>query len=363
MRVLMVNDYALDTGWGAENYTSRLVNGLRDAGHAVGVFAGEIHPEGVRGPLEVWDRAARVAVANAAERFRPDVVHHHNVVRRLTISVIGVPRGAPTVLTVHDPALLGDPDSEPKLVRDAFYALRSRFAVAVVRRRVHVATTYTNALSERLRARGFRDVERIPAFVEEVPTETVSVEKAADIVFVGQLTPKKAPVLLAEAFARVAGRHLSARLIIVGEGPEREALSRFADKLGGDRIVLTGRIDQNGVRAVMGRARVVVVPSLRAEGGPLVVIEAGILGRPLIVTDDPPLRELVDRSGGGIVVKRGSVDELEDALERMLSNPQEAARMGMRAREAAATEHTAENVIPKFVAVYERAIRASSARR
>jgi len=357
----MVNDYALDTGWGAEIYVSRLVNGLRDAGHIVGLFAGEIHPEGVRGPLEVWDRAARRALVHAAERFQPDVVHHHNVVRRLTISVIGAPRGSPTVLTVHDPALLGDPDAEPKLVRDAFYGLRSRFAVAAVRRHVHVTTTYTNALSERLRARGFRDVERIPAFVDVVPNETVPIENGDDVVFVGQLTPKKAPVLLAEAFARIAGRYPAARLVIVGEGPERDALSRIADRVGGDRIVLTGRIDQDGVRTVMGRARVVVVPSLRAEGGPLVVIEAAILGRPLIVTDDPPLRELVDRSGGGIVVKRGSLDELVDALERMLSNPQEAARMGIKGRDTAMTEHVAACVVPKFVAVYERAIKAASA--
>lgn len=364
MRVLMVNDYALDTGWGAEIFITRLVAGLRGVGHDVELFAGEIHPDGVRGPLGVWDPSARAALERAARHIRPDVVHHHNFLRRLTMSVIGVPKGAPTVLTVHDLRLLGATDAEPKLVRDALYALRSRIEVAFVRRRVHVAMTSTNVISDRLRARGFRDVQRIPGLVEVVPTETVPVSETSDVVFAGRLTADKGPVVLAEAFARVAVRFPSARLVIAGEGPERERLSDIADKVGSDRIVLTGRIDADGVRAAMARARVIVAPSIpviRPEGANLTVMEGGLLGRPAIVTDDPALREFVDRSGGGIVVKPGSVDELADALERLLSSPREAELMGERARETATTEHTVAHVVPKVVGAYERAIRAASA--
>src|SRR5579872_621042 len=102
MRVLMVNDVAIESGWGAEAHLARLANGLRAAGDTVEVFAGERVHTGATRALDVWDPIARRELAERARRFQPDVIHHHNVLRELSVSVLGVPAGTPTVMTVHE---------------------------------------------------------------------------------------------------------------------------------------------------------------------------------------------------------------------------------------------------------------------
>src|SRR3954469_4017845 len=107
MRVLMVNDVAIESGWGAEAHLARLASGLRAVGDTVEVFAGERVHAGASKALDLWDPWARRQVADRARRFGADVIHHHNVLRELSVSVLGVPSGTPTVMTVHEHRLLG----------------------------------------------------------------------------------------------------------------------------------------------------------------------------------------------------------------------------------------------------------------
>src|SRR4029077_20258226 len=100
MRVLLVNDYPPGSEGGVEVYLARLVDGLRAAGDEVALFAGEVHHRGVGKLLDFWDPRARRLLADRADSFRPDVVHHHSILLELSASVLGVPRGVPTVVTV-----------------------------------------------------------------------------------------------------------------------------------------------------------------------------------------------------------------------------------------------------------------------
>src|SRR5438094_336584 len=117
MRILMVNDMAIESGWGVESHLTRLTEGLRAAGDTVEFFAGEVLHTGPGKMLDVWDPFARRTLRRRAERFDPDVVHYHNVVRELSVSVLGVPARVPGVMTVHEHRLLGVPDSPPRSPR------------------------------------------------------------------------------------------------------------------------------------------------------------------------------------------------------------------------------------------------------
>jgi glycosyltransferase involved in cell wall biosynthesis len=72
------------------------------------------------------------------------------------------------------------------------------------------------------------------------------------------------------------------------------------------------------------------LPAVRPEGASLTAAEAARHGRPVVTSDDPAAAE-VGRSVGGIVVPAGDVGALAKVLDRLLSDPQEADRLGARA--------------------------------
>ncbi len=135
------------------------------------------------------------------------------------------------------------------------------------------------------------------------------------IVSVGRLVPKKDYVTLIKAFALLPDS-LDARLIIVGEGRERDKLERLMEKFKvADRVQLVG-FDANPWRWVT-RAHVFVLSSC-SEGYPNSLLEAVALGVPAITTEyDASVRDLEGKYNLG-VVKVGDEKELAKIIEEQL---------------------------------------------
>lgn len=134
VRVLCVNDLPPGGSSGAEVHLDLLVGALRRAGDEAEVFSRPPRAGAVR-MLDAWDPLARRALTAAARRIRPDVLHFHNVVRELSVSVLGAAPGVPRVLTVHDGRLLGDADGRGGALR-AYQRLRAPRDAAAARRHV-----------------------------------------------------------------------------------------------------------------------------------------------------------------------------------------------------------------------------------
>jgi glycosyltransferase involved in cell wall biosynthesis len=365
MRILMVNDMAIESGWGAESHVARLVDGLRAQGDTVEVFAGEVEHQGAARALDVWDPFARRTLRARAHAFGPDVIHYHNVLRELSVSVLGVSDHLPSVLTVHEHRLLGVPDSPPRGPRGLLKIPLAWFHRRVVRRRVDVVLGVSKEMTNELRAAGFPAAAHMPQFAADPPRdlERVPVARAHDVVIASRLTPEKGVRELTEAYMAVADRHPESRLVVAGEGPEEAVVLAAQRRLGPDRVRVLGRLSLDAVQSLFAAARVVVVPSVYREGSPTTPIEAALVGRPVIVTDEPGLREFVDESGGGIVVARGSVPELATALDQVLGDGAFAERLGDAGRAYAVENRTVSAVLPVVRSFYERAVeqRRSSA--
>src|ERR1700674_3704214 len=132
MRILLVNDLPPGSGSGTEIYVDRLAKGLIAAGDDVELFAGQVRHGRVTRALDVWDPWARREVPERAHRFGAEVVHHHNVLRELSVSVLGVPREIPSMLTVHDFRMLGVGDGQRARMERAKLA-KGRFDRAIAR--------------------------------------------------------------------------------------------------------------------------------------------------------------------------------------------------------------------------------------
>jgi glycosyltransferase involved in cell wall biosynthesis len=151
------------------------------------------------------------------------------------------------------------------------------------------------------------------------------------VVAVGRLTPQKDFASLLRAFAQARSR-TPARLLIVGEGPERPVLEALITRLGiGEDVALVGHLADP--YPFIARARVLALSS-RYEGLPNVVIEAQALGVPVIATDCPTgPRELLEDGLAGVLVPVADERALGDGIAGLLLDPARADALAQRARE------------------------------
>src|SRR5690606_20923110 len=144
---------------------------------------------------------------------------------------------------------------------------------------------------------------------------------------VGRLSPEKGIGDLLEAWG-VVGPRLP--LKIVGDGPLRAEVVAAAES--NASIEWLGPRSREDVLRLMGRARVVVVPSRCYETFGLVVIEAFAKGTPVIVSAGGALAELVEHGRTGRHFLGGDGSALVEQAGWFASHPDDAARMGREAR-------------------------------
>lgn len=160
-------------------------------------------------------------------------------------------------------------------------------------------------------ARNTIDHERILRFAAQDPAEgTVPVTEGTVFVTVGRLSPEKNHERLLRAFAAVHADHPHARLVIVGDGPLRVPLEQLARDLGlSEGTIFTGL--QANPWSVMSRCDCFVLSS-DYEGQPMVILEARVLGLPVVTTSFDSVASAVPE-GEGLVVP-SSVAGVESGL-------------------------------------------------
>ena len=158
---------------------------------------------------------------------------------------------------------------------------------------------------------------------------------------VARLSGQKGMPLLIEAAALLKQRGVDFRLTVVGDGEMRREIEQaIADNGLQDRVVITGYLSAEGVRAAVAASRAMVLPSF-AEGLPVVIMEALALRTPVIVTQIAGTPELVD-SQCGWLIPAGAIEPLADAMEAALAAPPETLRaMGEIGRARVLEQHDA----------------------
>ncbi len=167
----------------------------------------------------------------------------------------------------------------------------------------------------------------------------------------GQETLIEATALLA-----TAGRHVAC--LIVGEGRRRVELESIAAASGaGDRVVFTGAVPHEEVPAMYALLDAFVVPRRDERAArlvtPLKPFEAMAMGRPLIVADLPALTEVAPDGVRSLAYPSGDAPALAAAVERLMDDPDLAARLGAAGRTWVTRERTWAANGPRWSAIYE----------
>ena len=168
------------------------------------------------------------------------------------------------------------------------------------------------------------------------------------VVCVGRLSHQKGQDVLLDAWPRVRTRVTEARLALVGDGPERDALAMRAD----ESVLLPGA--RSDVSAWLAAADVVALPS-RWEGMALTMLEAMATGRSVIASDVAGARDALGH-GAGALVPPEDPSALADAIAERLLDPALTAAEGDVGRAVAEQRHDVRRRMDAVVALYENVL-------
>lgn len=204
-----------------------------------------------------------------------------------------------------------------------------RLLIQWAARRASASIGVSAALVERLRQlridpsrlheiRNGVDAERFrPTPMAEVRAQ-LGIAGAPVVLTVGNLQEHKGQRLVVDAFAKLIRRYPEARLVIVGEGPDRAFLASRAESLGlADRTTFAGTVPNAELARWYSAADVLVLASSR-EGWPNVLLEAMACGTPVVASAVGGIPEVMRRDEVGRLVQVRTGEAFAEAIEGVL---------------------------------------------
>lgn len=196
------------------------------------------------------------------------------------------------------------------------------------------------------------------------PEAATQPDAAVTFLFLGRLVDWKSVDLLLLAFHR-ASRQATIRLVIVGDGAERQRLETLATELGipttggaPGSVTFMGWLSQAQAAEELGLADCLVLPSLLECGG-AVVLEAMCAGKPVIATAWGGPTDYLDGTTGLLVPPTGREELIQgfaDGMIRMASSPAARQEMGERGRDKARAQYDWEIKVDRVLEIYHQAL-------
>jgi glycosyltransferase involved in cell wall biosynthesis len=168
--------------------------------------------------------------------------------------------------------------------------------------------------------------------------------------YVGRLSSEKGPDLFLDTLIPVCQRHPQVHAVMLGEGPEREALQQRINAAGlGERITLPGF--QRDMRGWMKRLDALVISS-RTEGTPMILLEAMQDGVPVVAFGVGGVPDVIEHGHNGLLARPLATTELGEHLEALLQDPEQAAELVARARQTQRQHYHLPTLAQRWARVY-----------
>jgi glycosyltransferase involved in cell wall biosynthesis len=190
-------------------------------------------------------------------------------------------------------------------------------------------------------------------FPEKVEPALLAPPGVFTVGFVGTLKAWHGVSVLAEAFAQLHAQEPQTRLLIVGDGPEREKIDEELAAAGlAAASHFTGTVSPNEVPALLASMDVAVAPYPKLQQfyfSPLKVFEYLAAGRPVVASRLGQLETLIMPEVTGLLVPPGDPTALAAALRRLKVEPELRARLGRAGRDAVLRDHTWDQVVQRIL--------------
>jgi glycosyltransferase involved in cell wall biosynthesis len=177
------------------------------------------------------------------------------------------------------------------------------------------------------------------------------------LVFVGSFYQWHDISTLLKAFAFVLGKHPDARLILVGDGTERDNMMKLSGDLGIVQAVqFTGFVGREDVVRYVNAADIAVVPVPKMERemwlSPMKLFEYMASGKAVVASAMGQVKDVIKEGENGLLVPPGDESALAEAVNRLIEDVSLRERLGMQAREDAVRYHSWEQYLSRLEAVF-----------
>ena len=358
-----------NTPWYLFNYCFPLADAIRQTGCEIllispeGEYAERLKASGFRhlpfpiqrrsiNPVTEWRTLNRLI--HIYRREQPDIVHHFTTKCIIYGSIAARSGGFRHV--VNSVTGMGYAFSGDQLLR--------RFLRIIIKTLYRHSLVGTQVLFQNPHDRSEFIKERLvtPDQTVLIRSSGVNLEKFTHspepegiplVVLAGRMLYDKGVVEFIEAARLLRERGVAARFVLVGKPDPQNPASIPAQKLRSwnKEGIIEWWEWQEDMAQVYQQAHIVCLPSYR-EGVPKTLIEAAAAGRPIITTDTPGCRDVVQHGRNGLLVPARSVPELADALLVLIQDKDLRQKMGVEGHSIAENDFKLQNVLAAILALY-----------
>jgi len=330
-------------------------------------------------PRVLYFRQARRRLERLLRRERVDVAHLHNIAHQISPSILHSLKKfrIPVVQTLHDYKLIcptytmlaGNQICErchgghyyhaalQRCNKGSFSAsllnaveMYAHQALGLYRDGIDLFLAPSQFLRRKLMEDGIKSVPilYLPNFIDpRAYAPRFGGENYC--VYFGRLSPEKGLTTLIRSMRELEGL----RLVIIGEGLQREALSELIQQEHLSNVQLLGSLNGDDLKRVVRDSLFVVLPSQCYENCPFSILESFALGKPVIGANIGGIPELITPGREGLLFQPGDVEDLRAQMERLGGDRDAIDEMGRHAREKVEKEYDLDGHYQRLTAAYE----------
>jgi glycosyltransferase involved in cell wall biosynthesis len=194
----------------------------------------------------------------------------------------------------------------------------------------------------------------VMAFERAEPLPLLKAEDSTVVGLVARLDLQKGFEYLLRAARELCKTSPGLKIVIAGEGPDRNAIEEMVQQYGlQSNVILAGQ--QSNMPAVYAAMDIFVLPSLN-EGLPMTVLEAMAASKPVIATRVGAIPSVIKDGESGLLVDPKNSEGLRNAIASLLDDPERRRRMGTQAHAWVSQNYTSEAMALKYRDMYEEVL-------
>ena len=300
--------------------------------------------------LSLASKMAQVALKEDLDLLHVHYAVPHATSAYLAKSIIKLRKKLPIITTLHgtDITLVGNDPSYYDITK---FSIEESDAVTSVSQYLKNQTLFRFAIK--------KHIEVIPNFVDTQqfapkiswPRKCFAEPDEKVLMHISNFRPVKRIPDIIEVFEGVTKR-IKARLILIGNGPEKERVRALIEQKGLDKVVhFLGK--QNDVSTLISCADLYLLLSEHESFG-LTSLEAMSCGVPVVGTSGSGMNEFLGDGKAGLLFDIGDIPSMVEGCIQILTNPEKASKMGKSGRERVLKHYSKEHVVGLYEDLYRR---------
>jgi glycosyltransferase involved in cell wall biosynthesis len=296
-----------------------------------------------------------------------DIFHGHIYSAGLTALSLGKTRQSRIINTIHGSYY----KYWKQLVRNrltvSFYRQMERRLAPYLAKKCHFQIHTDYDFAETVRSWSKENIKgKIKTILNGVDTDIFSTstkpnprlkgEEGPIIMTTRRLVVKNGVFYLAKAFKNVVEKHPNAKLVIIGDGPERARIAKEIDILNiTENVQFIGMVANKEIPSYLAAADIVVVPSI-VEASSISALEAMAMRKPVIASDIPGIREITDNGKNCMLVPAKNTKGIAKAILELLESDQKATEIASLGYEEIKQNYTWEKKAKEIEQIYFKAL-------